>query len=102
MESHRNVIWSPSAKEDLENIIDYLLHNWSTQIVQKFLNRLTRIINQITINPKQFPLVHPDLKIRKCVITKQNTIFYRLKKNKIEIVRIFDTRQNPQKLKIIF
>lgn len=102
MESRRNIIWSPSAKEDLENITDFLLINWNLKIVQKFLTRLNRIINQVVINPNQFPLIHPGLEIRKCVVTKQNTLFYRMKNDKIEIVRIFDTRQDPQKLKIIF
>jgi hypothetical protein len=35
------------------------------------------------------------------VVTKQTTFYYRVLKNKkeLEIITIFDTRQNPNKLK---
>lgn len=64
--------------------------------------KVDRIINQIVINPKQYSEINTKLKIRKCVITKQNTIFYRFQNGKIEIVRIYDTRQDPNKLSILF
>lgn len=46
-----------------------------------------------------YPLIHKRLKIRKCVVSKHNSIYYREKKDFIEIVNVFDTRQNPNKLK---
>jgi plasmid stabilization system protein ParE len=52
----------------------------------------------ISENPKLFPIVHNDLKIRKCVISKQNILFYREVHKNIEIVRLFDSRQDPKKL----
>ena len=60
---HKNVIWSPSAKQDLENITDYIMNEWGSRIVSKFLIKLNRIISQITVNPKQYPLFHSRLKI---------------------------------------
>ena len=102
MEFNKKVIWSPSAKEDVENISSYLIFNWNTTVLLRFLLKLDRIINQIVINPKQFPLINSKLQIRKAVITTQNTLFYRIKNQNIEIVRIYDTRQDPIKLKIIF
>lgn len=99
---HKNIIWSPSAKQDLENITDYLMSEWGSRVVSIFLHKVDSLIVQITINPKQYPLIHFQHKIRRCVISKQNTLFYRAQKNEIEIVRIFDTRQDPEKLKILF
>jgi len=32
-------------------------------------------------------------------LTKQNTLFYRENKDSIDIIRLFDTRQDPKKLK---
>ena len=99
---NKNVLWSPSAKKDIENITDYLIKEWGTRIVSNFLSKLNWIISQIVINPKQYPKINSKLKIRKCVITKQNTLFYRIKGTKVEIIRIYDTRQNPKKLRILF
>lgn len=102
MEFPEHVILSPSAKADIENISQYLNQEWGKSVLTKFLFKVKWIINQIVINPLQYPVINSKLKIRRCVITKQNTLFYRLVNGKIEIVRIFDNRQDTNKLKIIF
>jgi len=102
MASHEHVIWSPSAQSDIENVTDYLMHKWGVKVVERFLYRLRKLIKQISINPKQYLLIYSKLNIRKCVITKQNTLYYRIKDRQIEIIRIFDTRQDPGKLKILY
>ncbi len=49
--------------------------------------------------PESFPSSDKIKGLRKCVITKQTTLFYKFDKKQIKIVTIFDTRQNPKKLK---
>ena len=102
MEFPEHVILSPSAKADIENITQYLNQEWGKNVLTKFLFKVKWIINQIVFNPLQYPVINSKLKIRRCVITEQNTLYYRLVNGKIEIVRIFDNRQDPNKLKIIF
>jgi plasmid stabilization system protein ParE len=96
MESKIKIIWSPEAKQDMENILDYLMFRWGIAVTSRFLFHTEKIINQIAKNPKQYPVFFYPKRIRKCVLTKQNTIYYRLINEKIEIVRVFDTRQNPK------
>jgi plasmid stabilization system protein ParE len=102
MEFPEQVILSPSAKIDIENISQYVNQEWGKNVLTKFLFKFKWIINQIVINPQQYPEINSKLKIRRCVITKQNTLFYRITNGKIEIVRIYDSRQDPRKLKILF
>lgn len=102
MEFRKEIIWSPSAKEDLENLTDYLKLHWGLKVLSGFLIQLNRIMNQLSANPEQFPLINSDFKVRKCVVTRQNTIYYRTIENKVEIIRLFDNRQDPKKLKILF
>jgi plasmid stabilization system protein ParE len=92
------IIWSPQADSDLEEILDYLAEEWENSVSLKFLDLVDILLKQIAINPKQFPLINKSLNIRKCVITKHNTLFYRNKRTVIEVVRIYDTRQDPEKL----
>jgi len=92
------IIWSPQADKDLEEILDYLAEEWENSVSLKFLDLVDILLKQIAINPKQFPLINKSLNIRKCVITKHNTLFYRNKRTVIEVVRIYDTRQDPEKL----
>jgi len=94
----KKVLWSPIAESDLRFTLFYLESNWNNAVVNQYLNKIDYLVNQITTNPEQFPLVNNKKKIRKCVVTKHNTIFYREKDEVIEILRIFDTRQNPKKL----
>ena len=81
-------------------MLDYLNENWNEKVVLKFMNEIENSISMILKHPKQFPLVNIKLKVRKCVITKHNSLFYRERKNNIQLLRVFDTRQSPRKLKI--
>jgi plasmid stabilization system protein ParE len=95
----KHVIWSPLAETDLDKILDYLQKNWNEQVVLRFLDKIEILIVQIANNPKQFPMVNKKRKVRKCIITKHNTIYYREHKTCVELLRIFDNRQHPQKRK---
>jgi plasmid stabilization system protein ParE len=94
----KQIVWSPLAESDLSNILGYLDNNWERKVAVNFLDLTETILEQISINPKQFPLIQKRKGIRKCVITKHNTLFYRDKKLSVEILRIYDTRQDPNTL----
>jgi plasmid stabilization system protein ParE len=89
------VIWSPLSENDFENILEYLNKNWGIKVASNFIDLVETLINQISLNPKQFPICFKKKKIRKCVLTKHNTLYYRDGKINIEILRIYDTRQDP-------
>ena len=95
----KEVIWSPSAEEDFESILDYLQINWNDRIINRLINKVDDTINLILEDYKIFQIINEELQIRKTVISKQNTLYYREKNGKLEIVRLFDSRQDPNKLK---
>lgn len=82
-----------------ESILDYLQLNWDDKMVNRFINRVDDNINLILKDSKIFPVINEDLQIRKSVISKHNTLYYREKAGKLEIIRLFDSRQAPNKLK---
>jgi plasmid stabilization system protein ParE len=92
------VIWSPLSENDFENILNYLDKNWGVIVASNFIDLVENNIGQVASSPKQFPLCHKRKKIRKCVVTKHNTLFYRDGRTNIEILRIYDTRQDPTTL----
>lgn len=94
----KQIIWSPAAEKDAEQILDFINTRWSKRVAAKFLNKLDDNIRLISETPKLFPIIEDNLGVRKCVITKQNSLFYRISNEAIEIIRIFDTRQNPKSL----
>jgi len=94
----KHIVWSPSAESDFANILGYLQENWEERVTNQFIDLTEDILTQISINPRQFPLIHKKEKIRKCVITKHNILFYRESNSQVEILRIYDTRQDPNTL----
>jgi plasmid stabilization system protein ParE len=97
----KSVVWSKLAEKDFENILDYLNNNWSNLVAINFIDITENLVSQISNNPKQFPVWYKKKKVRKCVMTKHNSLFYRDGKLNIEILRIYDTRQDPITLKFI-
>lgn len=95
---HRQIVWSPLAENDFANILAYINENWDEKVTNQFIDLTEEIIEQISINPRQFPVVYKKVKIRKCVLTRHNTMFYRASKSQVEILRIYDTRQDPDNL----
>lgn len=91
----KQIVWSRFAENDFAAILEYLNENWDEKVAYQFIDLTENILHQISINPRQFPLIYKKGKIRKCVLTKHNTIFYRDNKTQIDILRIYDTRQDP-------
>jgi len=96
----KQIIWSPLSETDFSKILQYLHENWDENVAVQFLELTENILEQIAINPRQFPVIFKKKNIRKCVLTKHNTMFYRVNKTQIDILRIFDTRQDPKVLNI--
>jgi hypothetical protein len=98
---HRKLIWAPLAEKDFVNILEYLHENWADKVLENFIEITSRMIGQIILNPKQFPIINKKHKVRKCVLTKHNTLFYKISLHSINVLRIYDTIQNPRKLKFV-
>ena len=96
---HKQIIWSPLSEKDLSSILEYLFKNWDNKVVLKFIEIIDNLLINISLNPRQYPVIHKKKKIRKCVITKHNTLYYRERRTQIDILRIFDNRQDPKKLR---
>jgi plasmid stabilization system protein ParE len=94
----KQILWSPSAENDFLHILEYLQNNWDEKVSQRLIEITDKLIKQISTNPRQFPVIQNDKKIRKCVMSKHNTLYYRERGIFIDILRIFDNRQDPHKL----
>ena len=93
------VIWSPLSEVELDNTLNYLHEKLNEKVVTGFLDSIENLVKQISNNPKQFPVANKKKKIRKCVLSMHTTIFYQENKTNVIILRFFDTRQDPVKLK---
>ena len=100
MRSGYSISWADEANNNLDRIINYLEQNWSNKDIVNFFKKLEKRIEII----KQYPQIFPKSQILKnvhcSVLTKQITIYYSVENEIIRILSLFDTRQDPSKLKI--
>ncbi len=94
------VFLSELAENKLLKLTAFLLENWSLKVRNDFIKKLTSKIEQITDQPESCPRSPKFKGLFKCVVTKQTTFYYRINfdKKEIEIITVFDTRQNLDKL----
>lgn len=94
----RRIIWSPRAQKDYARIIDYLLMHWTLKEIQKFVDQVEVVISILRKGNVEFRKTR-YAKLHVAVISEHISVYYRvLPKAKVEIVRIWDNRQNPSML----
>ena len=92
---------SERAEKNLDNIVTYLLTEWSEKVKEQFLGRLKKIVTLLSINPYLFQEYSKKKQIRKCFITEHNAMYFRIVEDSVEIITIHDTRRNPKKIKTL-
>lgn len=93
------MVVSKIAERKLEKLFNYLLENWSEKVKSNFIKKLDKNISLIRSQPEIFPHSEKNPDLKKCVVTKQTTLLFKFDEKEIKILTIFDTRQNPDKLK---
>jgi plasmid stabilization system protein ParE len=95
----RTIIFSKNAEKSLFELFEYLEIKWSKTVKNKFISNLDKVIYLIQSNPEIFPKSELNIKYRKCVLSKQTTIYYKFNTKRVDIITFFDTRQDPNKIK---
>ncbi len=94
-----NVIWSDRAKISYFEVIEFILKKWTVREVRKFDDKTKKIISLIEKSPEMFP-TSKKKNIRKCVLTKQTSLYYTITDEKVFLVTFWDNRRNPKTLKL--
>ena len=100
MKSTYKLIWTEEALNGLKGIFNYLESKFSENDIRKFTSKLDQQLEILKTNPKAFPIINKPKQIRRAIIAKLTSIYYRIDEQEIKIISIFDNRQNPEKLKI--
>jgi plasmid stabilization system protein ParE len=91
--------WSPTARISYLNILEYLEKEWSLSEVASFVRRINVVLDFLRVNLKIYP--NSDLKkIRRAVVTKQVRLFFEINGEFVDVLLLWDTRQNPSELKL--
>jgi len=98
------VYWTRFAEKELDNIFSYYEEKTSLsrakKLVNKIIDKTISIENTPFIGQKELTLKNYKEDFRYLVYKSYKIIYFvNSKKNRIEISDIFDTRQNPIKIK---
>ena len=100
MKSGYKILWTDHAISELKETIEYLENNWTEKELRRFAAKLDHTIELISKMPEIFPESIENKHIRKAVVEKHNSLYYRVNKNSIEIISLFSNRKDPKKKKL--
>lgn len=91
---------SELAEKKFYLLLDHLQEEWGRKVRDNFVATFINKSLQISQNPKSCPKSIIKEGVYKCVLTKQTTFYYTInfKKQNIEIITFFDSRQSPDNL----
>ncbi len=99
MKSGYKVFWTKNAIKELERTFEYIALSFSEKELINLSLEIEKVINIIAINPQIFPV--SDIKyIRRAVILRLNTLYYRIIDDRVEILSFFSNRKNPENRKL--
>ncbi|MBC8004213.1 MAG: type II toxin-antitoxin system RelE/ParE family toxin [Verrucomicrobia bacterium] len=99
MENIYKITWSDEALKNLKTIINYLETNWTEKELKQFVKRLEKKLHLIHRNPTLFPIIHSPTNIRKCVLSRQTSIYYQIIHQEIRLITLFDNKQRQNRLR---
>ncbi len=93
-----NIEYSEESRQDIINIKRYIKYNLQEPTTaQKLISKIKKEINYLKNNPKIYAIIDDDfikkLEIRKLIVDNY-IVFYRVKSDIIQIVRIMYGRRN--------
>lgn len=86
-----HIIWSPKSKSTYLKTIKQILDRWTMKEVENFEALVLDLTEKLKMNRKLCP-ASKSKKIRKCVVHKNVSLIYRIKKQDIELVTFIDNR----------
>jgi plasmid stabilization system protein ParE len=94
------VSWTPTARKTYFKVLDYLEEAWTKREMKNFADKVESVLAQIIETPHMYEASRKKKNVRKGLITKHNTLYYRIKprKKELELITFWDNRQDPKKL----
>lgn len=100
MKGGYEIFWTANAISELNDTLEYLEEKWTESELSNFSKKLDHTIELISKNPELFQVSKKKMDVRRAVVAKYNSLYYRTKNNTVEILSLFSNRQDPDKIKV--
>lgn len=89
----KTIVVTKRFRKNTLNVYQYLIKEHSAKIAFSFLDKLQQRVEAIMLHPELGKLSKKKQNIRSLTLQPHNRIYYRLNKNKIELLCLFDMRK---------
>ncbi|MBP3193474.1 type II toxin-antitoxin system RelE/ParE family toxin [Natronogracilivirga saccharolytica] len=92
------VYLSPLAEKKLSLLLEFIEQQWAKKERDEFLQKVLNAFKRVATHPESCPKSDTFPNLFKCVVSKQTSFFYRFNSEELEIITVFDNRQDPHKI----
>ena len=100
MTSGFRILWTEHALSELQSTIEFLELHWTEKELRKLAIEIEKTIDLLSRNPLLYQPSDMNIQVRRVVVAKKNTLYYRINGNSVEVLSFFSNRQNPMKRKV--
>jgi plasmid stabilization system protein ParE len=86
---------SNKALKTYDSIKQQLQSRWGEKVVNEFDARMLNALEILTHSPMLYQATATDKSVRKCVIHKNCSMFYRIDGFQVNVLFLIDNRQEP-------
>ena len=94
------ILYSQRAKLEYKNILLYLIKDFGLDKAIQIDELFEKIIFQISINPGMYPVFNSKRNIRRCVISSQTSLYYRISGGNVELISFRGNLMNPNEINL--
>ncbi|MEN0054966.1 MAG: hypothetical protein AAGC65_14925 [Mucilaginibacter sp.] len=91
------IVYTKRSNTDAIAIKNYLLYKFTQKEVAKFYRLLQIFERVITVFPELYPLSSKGKNVRRAVLSKQLSVFYKINQDQIVVIAILDNRVDYSK-----
>jgi plasmid stabilization system protein ParE len=97
------VIWSDTAISSLVDIIAYIQKFFSKRVAGNTILKIRTFAESLGYSPRIGHLIHISTRYGevRCAFYKQNHVYYRIIDEQIEVILIWDGRQDPLRVQAL-
>lgn len=93
------IIWTKESINNFQEIVEYIQEKFSDKQVDSFKGKFSNLIDLIESNPYLFPASLNNSSLRKAVLSKQTSLYYKIENNSVYLAYIHLNKRNPRRLK---
>ena len=94
------VMWSLRASDEYRRQVRWLEANRDARAVLRYLHEVATAVDRVAAPAVRYQAVAGHSGIYRYKLNTSTYLYYRIRNETVELITLFDTRQNPNRLKL--